>query len=130
MRRQLATLAGLAVIGGLVIPAAATGGKKHHKEITLEFIGEATFPTGFMYQGTEVGGLSGIDYDWKTQSLISAGGLSGVLNVLLATLEPDDEVLLTDPIYVGLINRVRLAGGVPRYVPLIPSADGWRLDLD
>jgi aspartate/methionine/tyrosine aminotransferase len=52
------------------------------------------------------------------------------LNVLLAMLEPGDEVLMTDPIYVGLINRVRLAGGVPRYIPLIASAQGWRLDAD
>ena len=72
---------------------------------------------------------TGADYDWKTECVISAGGLSGILNVLLATLEPGDEVLLTDPTYVGLINRVRLAGGVPRYVPLLPSADGWRLDV-
>lgn len=71
-----------------------------------------------------VGRQSGQVYDWKTECVISAGGLSGILNVLLATLEPGDEVLLTDPIYVGLINRVRLAGGVPRFVPLIPSAQG------
>ncbi len=75
-----------------------------------------------------VGRQSGQEYDWKTECIISAGGLSGILNVLLATLEPGDEVLMTDPIYVGLINRVRIAGGVPRYVPLIPSAQGWRLD--
>jgi aspartate/methionine/tyrosine aminotransferase len=37
---------------------------------------------------------------------------------------------MTDPTYVGLINRVRLAGGVPVFVPLLPSADGWRLDRD
>jgi N-succinyldiaminopimelate aminotransferase len=42
------------------------------------------------------------------------GGLSGILNVLLAALEPGDEVLMTDPIYSGLINRVRLAGGGER----------------
>ena len=72
---------------------------------------------------------SGQAYDWKTECLISAGGLSGILNVLLATLEPGDEVLLTDPIYVGLANRVRLAGGVPRFVPLLASAQGWRLDV-
>ena len=48
---------------------------------------------------------SGQNYDWKTESIISAGGLSGILNALLATLEPGDEVLLTDPTYVGLINR-------------------------
>lgn len=71
---------------------------------------------------------SGQSYDWKTECLISAGGLSGILNVLLATLEPGDEVLMTDPTYVGLINRVRLAGGVPRFVSLHPSPEGWRLD--
>lgn len=73
---------------------------------------------------------AGIDYEWRKNCVVSAGGLSGVLNVLLATLEPGDEVLLTDPTYVGLINRVRLAGGVPRYVPLIPTGEGWRLDVD
>lgn len=77
-----------------------------------------------------VGRHAGHHYDWKSECVISAGGLSGILNVLLATLEPGDEVLLTDPIYVGLINRVRLAGGVPRYVPLIASPQGWRLDTN
>lgn len=78
---------------------------------------------------TLVGRQAGHEYDWKTECVISTGGLSGILNVLLATLEPGDEVLMTDPTYVGLINRVRLAGGVPRYVPLIPSTEGWRLDV-
>lgn len=73
---------------------------------------------------------SGQTYDWKTDCIISAGGLSGVLNVLLAVLEPGDEVLVTDPTYVGLINRIRLAGGVPRFVPLRPGDRGWRLDID
>ena len=77
-----------------------------------------------------VGRQSGQDYDWKTECVISAGGLSGIFNALLAVLEPGDEVLLTDPTYVGLINRVRLAGGVPRFLPMLPSADGWRPDLD
>ncbi len=73
---------------------------------------------------------SGQGYDWKTECVISAGGLSGILNVLLATLEPGDQVLMTDPIYVGLINRVRLAGGVPVFVPLLPTVEGWHLDVD
>ena len=45
-----------------------------------------------------------------------AGGLNGMLNVLLATVEPGQEVVISDPIYAGLVNRVRLAGGVPRHV--------------
>ena len=73
---------------------------------------------------------TGRPYDWKTESLISAGGLSGILNVLLATVEEGEEVLMTDPTYVGLINRVRLAGGIPRFVSLIPHPEGWRLDIE
>ena len=69
-------------------------------------------------------------YDWRRQCFISAGGLSGILNTLLALLEPGDEVVLTSPTYVGLINRVRLAGAVPRFVRLVPTAGGWRLDRD
>jgi len=74
--------------------------------------------------------LSGITYDWRRACVISAGGLNGIANVLLATLSPGDEVVLTDPIYAGLLNRVRLAGGVPRLARLVPGKEGWRLDLD
>jgi len=77
-----------------------------------------------------VGRQCGQVYDWKTECVISAGGLSGIFNTLLAVIEPGDQVLLTDPTYVGLINRVRLAGGVPRYIPMLPTAAGWRLDLE
>jgi aspartate/methionine/tyrosine aminotransferase len=44
--------------------------------------------------------------------------------------EPGDEVIVTDPTYAGMLQRVRLAGAVPRLVPLRGDADGWRLDLD
>lgn len=71
-----------------------------------------------------------VRYDPQTECIVSAGGLAGILNVLLSILEPGDEVVLTDPTYAGLINRVRLAGGVPKFARLIPSAEGWRLDLD
>jgi aspartate/methionine/tyrosine aminotransferase len=76
------------------------------------------------------GGLAADHYDWRRQCFISAGGLSGVLNALLALIDPGDEVVLTSPTYVGLVNRVRLAGGIPRYVRLVPGPDGWRMDLD
>ena len=68
-------------------------------------------------------------YDWQRQCFISAGGLNGVLNALLALIDPGDEVVMTSPTYVGLINRVRLAGGVPRFIRLLPSETGWRVDV-
>jgi N-succinyldiaminopimelate aminotransferase len=74
--------------------------------------------------------FSGVTYDPDTECIICAGGLAGILNVLLSTLEAGDEVVLTDPTYAGLINRVYLAGGVPRFAQLVPGLDGWRLDLE
>ncbi|MEP7288701.1 MAG: pyridoxal phosphate-dependent aminotransferase [Chloroflexota bacterium] len=74
--------------------------------------------------------LSGVTYEWKNSTITSAGGLNGILNVLLAILEPGDEVVMPDPIYVGLINRVRLAGGVPVYIPYQIKDGLWKLDLD
>ena len=74
--------------------------------------------------------LSGVEYDWNNSTIVSAGGLNGILNVLLALLEPGDEVLLTDPIYIGLVNRVRLAGGTPVFAPYNIEDGIWRLDRD
>lgn len=75
------------------------------------------------------GGLSPGYYNWKSQCFISAGGLSGVLNALLAVIEPGDEVVMTSPTYVGLINRVLLAGGIPKYVPMKVVEGHWRLEV-
>ena len=64
-----------------------------------------------------VGRIAGVPYDPGSQCLSVAGGLNGITNTLLATVEPGQEVVLFDPIYAGLVNRIRLAGGVPRHVP-------------
>lgn len=76
-----------------------------------------------------VSSTAGVAYDWQAECIVSAGGLSGVLNVLLAILERGDEVIITDPAYAGLINRIRLADGVPRFVPIRVVDGSWRLDL-
>lgn len=63
------------------------------------------------------------------QVVITAGGTEGLFDALLATTDPGDEVILTDPTYAGMIYRARLAGAVPRLVPFIAASNGWRLDL-
>jgi aspartate/methionine/tyrosine aminotransferase len=67
-------------------------------------------------------------YDPERQIVVTCGGCEGVLDVLLATVDPGDEVVLTDPIYAGLVNRVRLAGGTPTFAPLTVQQGEWRLD--
>lgn len=75
--------------------------------------------------------MSGVAYAGDRNCVISAGGLSGILNTLLATIEVGDEVIVTDPTYAGLVNRIRLAGGAPKFTPLRFTPGGlWRLDHD
>jgi aspartate/methionine/tyrosine aminotransferase len=73
---------------------------------------------------------TGHRYDPARDIVVTSGGTSAILDVLLATVDPGDEVLLTDPTYAGIVNRVHLAGGVPRLVPYRVVDGEWRLDLD
>jgi aspartate/methionine/tyrosine aminotransferase len=60
--------------------------------------------------------------------VITCGGTEAMLDALLATTDPGDEVILTDPTYAGMIYRVRLAGAVPKLVPFTAESGEWRLD--
>lgn len=92
----------------------------------LPFVGQTHLRNA---AAAHVARLSGVAYAGERNVVIAAGGLSGILNVLLATIEVGDEVIVTDPTYAGLVNRVRLAGGVARFVPFVfaPGAP-WKLD--
>ncbi|QBD76980.1 pyridoxal phosphate-dependent aminotransferase [Ktedonosporobacter rubrisoli] len=72
---------------------------------------------------------TGHTYDPKNEVIITCGGTEGLFDALLATTDPGDEVIVTDPTYAGMINRVRLAGAIPRFVPLRWNGHEWRLDL-
>src|ERR671932_950185 len=56
--------------------------------------------------------------------------MEGLLNVMLAVVDPGDEVVVTDPTYAGIVNRIRLAGGTPRFAPFRNEGGEWRLDRD
>ncbi|TDD06940.1 pyridoxal phosphate-dependent aminotransferase [Nonomuraea deserti] len=71
---------------------------------------------------------TGLDFDPLRQIAITSGGTSAVMPVLLATTEPGDPVVLTDPTYAGLLQRVRLSGARPHLVPLRVDGGFWRLD--
>jgi aspartate/methionine/tyrosine aminotransferase len=73
---------------------------------------------------------TGHRYDPESEIVVTSGGTEAALDCLLATVDPGDEVILTDPTYAGLVNRVRLVGGVPRFVPYLVEGGEWRLDLD
>jgi N-succinyldiaminopimelate aminotransferase len=72
----------------------------------------------------------GPNYDPYGEIVIHDGDGSALLNALLVLTDPGDEVIVTDPTYAGMLQRVRLVGAVPKQVPLRVDADGWRLDVD
>ncbi len=74
--------------------------------------------------------VSGNDYNPDNEVVITSSGLSGMLDALLCTINPGDEVIMTDPTYAGMIYRVHLAGAVPKLVPFCVIDGEWRLDLD
>lgn len=73
---------------------------------------------------------SGVRYDPYSEIAITTSDGSGMLDSLLATTDPGDEVILTDPTYAGMINRVRLAGTTPRFAKCQVIDGEWRLDID
>jgi aspartate/methionine/tyrosine aminotransferase len=72
----------------------------------------------------------GAQYDPYSEVVITDGDGSAFLNPLFVLTDPRDEVILTDPTYAGMFQRVRLVGAIPKLVPLRGDANGWRLDLD
>src|SRR5688572_25952275 len=77
-----------------------------------------------------VSGRGGPTYDPLREIVITCGEGEAMLDALLCLTEPGDEVILTDPTYAGMLNRVRLVGAAPRLVPLHADTGEWRLDLD
>lgn len=72
---------------------------------------------------------TGHRYDPETEVVITSGIGNAILDAFLATVDPGDEVILTDPTYAGIICRARLAGAIPKLFPFNLDGDG-RLDLD
>jgi aspartate/methionine/tyrosine aminotransferase len=73
---------------------------------------------------------TGVAYDPQDQVVITCGGTEGMLDALLATVQEGDDVIVTDPTYVGMVSRVRLAGATPVFVPFRRHERAWRLDLE
>lgn len=69
-------------------------------------------------------------YDGRREIVITCGEGDAMLDALFCLTDVGDEVILTDPTYAGMLNRVRLVGAVPRLAPLLVRDGEWRLDID
>jgi aspartate/methionine/tyrosine aminotransferase len=66
--------------------------------------------------------------DHGGEVLVTCGAGEAMLDVLLCYVNPGDRVLLTNPTYNGMAQRVRLADGVQVFTDLVEER-GWHLDL-
>jgi len=73
----------------------------------------------------------GLELDWAAEVMVTSGATEALAACLFGLLEPDDEVVLFEPLYDSYVPIVRRAGAIPRFVPL--RAPDWtfaREDLE
>lgn len=58
--------------------------------------------------------------DPETMVSVTSGATEAIFDAILGLVNPGDEVVLLEPFYDSYAASVRLAGGVPRFVPLRP----------
>ena len=71
----------------------------------------------------------GVDYQPKTEILITVGGSEAIDGCIRALVEPGDEVLIPEPCFVCYDPLTRMAGGVPVAIPT-KAENAFRLTAD
>jgi aspartate/methionine/tyrosine aminotransferase len=69
---------------------------------------------------------NGIDADPRDEIIVTAGAMQAISLAILVTINPGDEVVITDPAYESFERQVRFAGGVPRFVE-VKEEDEFKL---
>lgn len=72
----------------------------------------------------------GIALDPDGEVLVTAGATEALTAALLALAGPGDEVVTLEPFYDSHAAAIAMAGATHVTVPLVPGAEGFRLDLD
>ncbi len=72
---------------------------------------------------------TGQSVDPETLVMISAGNMEGLQTLFHATIDPGDEVIVTDPGFVSHISQIRFNGDKPVFWRM-DEANGWELDIE
>ncbi|HEY2154872.1 MAG TPA: aminotransferase class I/II-fold pyridoxal phosphate-dependent enzyme [Isosphaeraceae bacterium] len=70
----------------------------------------------------------GLAVDPEAEITVTCGSTEAMLVALLSTINPGDEVILSQPFYENYWPDCVLAGATPRFVPVRPP--GWTFDPD
>jgi aminotransferase len=68
----------------------------------------------------------GIEIDPEREITVCCGSTEGMIDVLLAVINPGDEVIVFEPFYENYGPDTIISGAIPRYVAL--RAPGWSFD--
>lgn len=68
----------------------------------------------------------GIEVDFETETLVTAGATAALAAAFLAFLQPGDEAILFAPYYDTYAPMIEAVGAVPKIVPLQPPL--WRIE--
>jgi N-succinyldiaminopimelate aminotransferase len=60
--------------------------------------------------------------------IVTSGATEALASAIMALVAPGDEVVLFQPLYDAYAPLVRRAGGVPKFVRLVPP--GWRITVE
>jgi len=71
----------------------------------------------------------GVRYDPDKEIMITNGGTEGIYISLAAILEPNDEVIILDPTYLGYSEAIKLLGGRVKRIP-VSVENGYQPDLE
>ena len=67
-------------------------------------------------------------FDFEEEIIVTAGSIEAITATLLALLAPGDEVLIPDPTYTSYQPAIKVAGGIPVFVPL-EEENHWAFDI-
>ncbi len=100
---------------------AAAGGQQYAPLPGLPELSDAV--------ATKMGARLGQSLGPTPNVLVTVGATEALFAAMQAFVDPGDEVVLLEPFYDAYPADVLMAGGVPKFVPLHPQADGkWLLD--
>lgn len=69
-------------------------------------------------------------YDPVSEITITSGATQGILTTILCCVHPGDEVIVIEPSYDCYVPAIELAGGIPVFVQMTVSTDGYSVPWD
>jgi aspartate aminotransferase len=70
-----------------------------------------------------------VEYDPSSEIILTTGATEAIFSLLMSLVDPGDEVVVTDPTYLGYREMIELAQGTPKYLP-VRVEDGYQPSVE